>query len=147
MIGWSEQQTLVKDMVRDFVEKEIVPHLDDLEYNGMPPYDILRKLFKTFGMDEMAGARFDKQIAREEASANGEAVEEKAKPDVVDGPPLAEALDAERTEEVIHLPYADGRRRAWLFEEGVVDSEVAGDAGYDLTVRMTRRQAARYAKL
>ncbi len=67
MIAWTEQQQMIRGMVRDFVEKEIVPHIDDLEYNGLPPYDILRKLFKTFGMDELASANFDKQIAREEA--------------------------------------------------------------------------------
>lgn len=60
---------------------------------------------------------------------------------------VAETLDAERVEEVIHLPYTDGRRRAWLFDQGVVEAEAAGDDGYDLTVRMTRTQAARYAKL
>ena len=70
---------MIRGMVRDFVEKEIVPHIDDLEYNGLPPYDILRKLFKTFGMDELAGANFDKQIAREEAIASGERSEKPAK--------------------------------------------------------------------
>jgi len=78
-------------MIRDFVEKEIVPHIDDLEYNGVPPYDILRKLFKTFGMDELAGAQFDRQIAREEAGESGKPREEKAN----DGGAVSdEALDA-----------------------------------------------------
>ena len=94
MIGWTEQQQMVRGMMRDFVEKEIVPHLDDLEYNGMPPYDILRKLFSTFGMDELAGGRFDAQIAREEAIARGEAVEEPKEKKVTEGPPSEEALDA-----------------------------------------------------
>ena len=42
MIEWSESQQMIQKMVRDFVEKEIVPNLDDIEYNGVPPYDILR---------------------------------------------------------------------------------------------------------
>ncbi|MEE4250542.1 MAG: acyl-CoA dehydrogenase family protein [Alcanivoracaceae bacterium] len=79
MIEWSESQQMIQKMVRDFVEKEVVPHLDDIEYNGTPPYDILRKLIKTFGMDVMAKASFDKQIAREKAVAAGEVVEEKKK--------------------------------------------------------------------
>ena len=54
MIGWTEQQQMVRGMIRDFVEKEVVPQLDDIEYNGVPPYDILRKMIKTFGMDVMA---------------------------------------------------------------------------------------------
>lgn len=91
MIGWSEQQLMIKSMLRDFVEKEIVPHIDDLEYNGMPPYDVLRKLYQTFGMDELAGSRFDKQIAREEA---GETNTKKPAASSSDGAPSSDALDA-----------------------------------------------------
>ena len=82
MIQWSEQQQMIQKMVRDFVEKEIVPQLDDIEYNGVLPYDILRKLIKTFGMDVMAKQSFEKQLAREKAIAAGETIEEKKK----DGP-------------------------------------------------------------
>ena len=78
MIEWSESQQMIQKMVRDFVEKEVVPQLDDIEYNGMPPYDILRKLIKTFGMDVMAKTAFDKQIAREKAAA-GEPEEKRKK--------------------------------------------------------------------
>jgi acyl-CoA dehydrogenase len=42
----------------------VVPHLDDIEYNGVPPYDILRKMIRTFGMDVLATQQFNKQIAR-----------------------------------------------------------------------------------
>ncbi len=95
MIAWTEQQGMIRDMIRDFVEKEIVPHVDDLEYNGLPPYDILRKLFSTFGMDELASTRFDKQIAREEAHAAGETVDTPENTDRVNGDPVStEALDA-----------------------------------------------------
>lgn len=94
MIGWTEQQLMIKGMVKDFVAKEVVPIIDDLEYNGLPPYDVLRKFFTTFGMDQLAGASFDKQIAREEAIARGEAVEEKKEKEVTDGPVTEEALDA-----------------------------------------------------
>ncbi len=73
MIEWNEQQQMIQKMVRDFVAKEVVPNLDDIEYNGVPPYDILRKMIKTFGMDVMAAQNFEKQIAREKAAAeNGE---------------------------------------------------------------------------
>ncbi|HIK73246.1 MAG TPA: acyl-CoA dehydrogenase [Alcanivorax sp.] len=73
MIEWNEQQQMIQKMVRDFVAKEVVPNLDDIEYNGVPPYDILRKMIKTFGMDVMATQNYEKQIAREKAAAeNGE---------------------------------------------------------------------------
>jgi alkylation response protein AidB-like acyl-CoA dehydrogenase len=69
MIEWSEQHRMIRDAVRRFVEAEIVPNLEALEHGDLPPYDVLRKLISTFGMDEMARARFQKQIAREKAQA------------------------------------------------------------------------------
>ena len=75
VIEWNEQQQMIQKMVRDFVEKEVVPHLDDIEYNGVPPYDILRKMIRTFGMDVLATQQFNKQIAREKA---GEVTDKKA---------------------------------------------------------------------
>ena len=76
MIDWSETQRAVRDMVQKFVEAEIKPKVEELEHGDTPPYDVLRKLYKTFGMDEMARQRFHHQIARdkkaEEARGRGE---------------------------------------------------------------------------
>jgi len=67
MIEWSEQHLMIRDAVRRFVAEEIEPNLEELEHGDTPPYDVLRKLFSKFGMDEMARERFTKQIAREKA--------------------------------------------------------------------------------
>lgn len=71
MIEWSEEQRMVRDVFRKFVEAEIVPHIDELEYGDMPPYDIIRKMYKTFGMDVMARDKFEKMAAREQAILDG----------------------------------------------------------------------------
>lgn len=60
---------------------------------------------------------------------------------------ISAAFDEERTSEPLHLPFADGRRRAWLHAEGVVTEEVEGDAGFDLVVSWTARQKARFAEM
>jgi hypothetical protein len=73
MIEWSESHQLIRDSVRRFVETEIAPNLEDLEHGDLPPYDILRKLYATFGIDEMNGARFDKLIAKARAVEAGTA--------------------------------------------------------------------------
>ncbi len=65
MHEWSESQRMIQDAVRGFVEKEIAPHVEALEHGDLPPYDLLRKMWRTFGMDEMARARFAKQIDAE----------------------------------------------------------------------------------
>lgn len=77
MIEWSETHVAIRDMMRRFVESEIVPKLDELEHGDTPPYEILRKMFGTFGMRDMAQLRLSKALsklkAREEAIARGEA--------------------------------------------------------------------------
>ena len=69
MIEWSEQHEMIRETVRRFVDAEIVPNLEELEHGDTPPYDVLRKLYATFGMDEMARTRFEKQIEREKSGA------------------------------------------------------------------------------
>jgi alkylation response protein AidB-like acyl-CoA dehydrogenase len=65
VIEWTDEQQMVRAAVRDFIEKELVPHHRDLEHGDLPPYDIIRKLVTTFGMDATARDRFVRQIARE----------------------------------------------------------------------------------
>jgi acyl-CoA dehydrogenase len=72
MYEWSEEQLMVRDAVRRFVEAEVVPNIEALEHGDMPPYDIIRKLYATFGMDQLARDRFKQQVARKEASLTGE---------------------------------------------------------------------------
>ena len=69
MFEWSEELKMVRDAVRTFVDTEIRPHREELEHGDLPPYDLLRKLYKTFGMDQMAADSFDKRIAAEELAA------------------------------------------------------------------------------
>jgi len=77
MIEWNEQHLMIRDAVRRFIDEEIVPNLEQLEHGDMPPYDILRKLFQTFGMDEMARSRFAGQMAAARAAQEGGATSER----------------------------------------------------------------------
>ncbi len=70
MFEWNDEQQMIRDAVRRFVDDEIRPHVEELEHGDMPPYDILRKLFATFGMDAMARDRFKRQMEREHAVAD-----------------------------------------------------------------------------
>lgn len=67
MYAWNEEQLMIRDAVREFVEAEIAPKREELEFGDTPPYDLLRKLFATFGMDQMAKDRFAKTIAFEKS--------------------------------------------------------------------------------
>jgi alkylation response protein AidB-like acyl-CoA dehydrogenase len=72
MFEWSEEQQMVRAAVRDFISKEVVPHHRELEHGDLPPYDILRKLFTTFGMDAMARDRFERTLARDDRAADAD---------------------------------------------------------------------------
>ncbi len=76
MIEWNEMHVAIRDAVRRFVETEVKPKLEELEHGNLPPYDILRKMIATFGMADMARARFTHQIEKakkaQEAAARGE---------------------------------------------------------------------------
>ncbi|WP_120501172.1 GTPase HflX [Roseovarius sp. EL26] len=51
-----------------------------------------------------------------------------------------------RTEEML-LSYNDGRKRAWLFDKGLVQSEDQGEDGFLITVRWNAHQAALFDSL
>lgn len=68
MIEWSDTDILIRDAIREFVDKEIRPHVDELEHGDRPPYDIIRKLFAAFGIDAMARETFEKRTAARESS-------------------------------------------------------------------------------
>ncbi len=64
MYEWSEEHRALIDVVRRFVDEEIRPHLDDLEHHGVPPFEILRKMYEVFGLRTMAQESFQRQLER-----------------------------------------------------------------------------------
>ncbi len=60
---------------------------------------------------------------------------------------ISTTLDADRSEATLTVPFADGRRRAWLHDQNIVQHEVEADDGWHLTVRWTLRQERRYRDL
>ncbi len=60
---------------------------------------------------------------------------------------IGEELDEERMEAEIALDFSDGRRRAWLYEQGIVDSEEEIEGGSRLRVRWTARQAKHFREM
>src|ERR1700739_4449562 len=75
MFEWSDTDLIMRDTVREFIDKEIRPQLDALETGEISPYPIARKLFSEFGLDVLAAEAvktlLDKERARN-AEASGE---------------------------------------------------------------------------
>src|SRR5688500_13451176 len=72
MIEWSETHRSIRATLRKFCESEVKPRLHAIEHEGEPPYDVLRKLVATFGIDEMAKAQFAQKMEKERKRAAGE---------------------------------------------------------------------------
>lgn len=68
MYEWSDEQLMVREAVRRFIDAEVVPNVEALEHGDLPPYDIIRKLYATFGMDQLARDRFKQHMARKEST-------------------------------------------------------------------------------
>ena len=64
MFEWSEDQLAIRDAVRRFVEEEIKPNVEELEHGDTPPYEVIRKLYRTFGLDALARDSFKRALER-----------------------------------------------------------------------------------
>jgi alkylation response protein AidB-like acyl-CoA dehydrogenase len=71
MIEWSQNDLMIRDAVRAFIDKEIRPNVDALESGDMLPYPIIRKLFSQFGIDVMAAEATKKMLDRQRAGGSG----------------------------------------------------------------------------
>src|ERR1700756_136545 len=71
MYEWSDTDLMVRHAVRQFIDREIRPHLDELESGQLSPYPIARKLFSQFGLDVMAAESVKKMLDRERAKQEG----------------------------------------------------------------------------
>ena len=60
---------------------------------------------------------------------------------------MSEALSEVRHASEVHLRFDEGRRRAWLFENDLVEEERQTEDGFDLTVRWSARQEARFREM
>jgi alkylation response protein AidB-like acyl-CoA dehydrogenase len=60
MFDFTEEQKMVRQMVRKWVNAKLAPSVDALESGETLPYALLRDFIKTFGVDEMARATFAK---------------------------------------------------------------------------------------
>jgi len=70
MIDFTDEQKMAQKMLRQWTAKELAPQVAQLEKGEILPYDLGRKLIRSFGIDELVRARFAKlEDARAPASA------------------------------------------------------------------------------
>ncbi|WP_031466381.1 acyl-CoA dehydrogenase family protein [Sciscionella sediminilitoris] len=64
MIEWSETELLIRDSIREFIDKEVRPRTDELESGELPPYEVIRKMFAAFGIDALAREQTTKLLEK-----------------------------------------------------------------------------------
>ena len=60
---------------------------------------------------------------------------------------IPDKLKDPRKTEVLRLGFADGRKRAWLFDAGIVTEDLQDEEGYQMTVFWTEVQRKRFERL
>ena len=60
---------------------------------------------------------------------------------------VTKRLQDDKRVETMLLPYSDGKKRAWLFAEGLIENETQDEHGFHLTVRWTLRQADTFSRI
>ncbi|SFQ28006.1 GTP-binding protein HflX [Roseivivax halotolerans] len=148
--------------LEEVLEADLILHVRDIAHpNSEEQAADVRAIMASLGVDETvpqlelwnkvdqlddeARAGFAERAAREPdiftlSAWTGEGMEP-----ILDA--IADRLEGEMRIEELRLPFAEGRKRAWLFEKGLVEAEVQDADGYLLTVRWSARDAARFEKV
>src|SRR3954469_5588052 len=64
MFRLDEQTQMVATMVRQWCQSQLAPKIPALEAGTAQPFDLMKKMAKTFGFDAMIGAQVQKRIAK-----------------------------------------------------------------------------------
>lgn len=136
----------VRDIAADESEdqkQDVLTILRDLGIKeNAPMFEVWNKI--DLLPDEARQARLDRAAADDTVFAisavTGEGIDE-----------LLAAVSAyfeeDKIERELVLPYAEGRKRAWLFEEGVVMNEEMTEEGYALRLLWTPRQEKQFREM
>jgi alkylation response protein AidB-like acyl-CoA dehydrogenase len=96
MFQLDEQHRMVQQMVRQWCESQLMPAIPAMEEGREMPFDLMKKMAKTFGLDAMAGAAVKKRIGRlreaEAAPDGGAGAGESALAEGMGGDPMMMAV-------------------------------------------------------
>jgi len=75
MFRLDEQTQMVATMVRQWCTSQLAPRIPALEHGEEMPFELMKKMAKTFGFDAMLGASVQKRIAKLRAGGEAEPAE------------------------------------------------------------------------
>ena len=77
MFEFNETQKMAERMIRQYVEKEILPHVPAMDRGEELPYELFRKMHRELGLRAQTQKAIEKAIARKRAEEAGERAPEK----------------------------------------------------------------------
>ncbi|MCP5088872.1 MAG: GTPase HflX [Rhodobacteraceae bacterium] len=150
--------------LEEVLDADIILHIRDISHpDTQAQADDVKDILADLGISDLAQDRMievwnktdllppaarqtaENQAARNEQVLAISALNGDGLPALLAG--ISAALEDPKTIDHLRLAYAEGRRRAWLFEQNVVVAEEPDDIGYLFTVNWTARQAAQFSKL
>ena len=60
MFELEEQHRILEQMIRNFCEKEIAPHVEAMENGEILPFDLMRNLSEKFGLSRFRAEKYEK---------------------------------------------------------------------------------------
>jgi len=136
----------VRDIPHPESEQQAADVADILTSLGVkaetPLFEVWNKLDL---VDPAARAALSVQATRSETVFALSALTGEGLPRLLDA--VSSAFEEEKSDRELRLGFEQGRRRAWLHEEGVVKAERQTRTGYRIAVRWTARQESRYRDL
>ena len=136
----------VRDISHPESEQQAADVADILTSLGVkaetPLFEVWNKLDL---VDPAARAALSVQATRSETVFALSALTGEGLPRLLDA--VSSAFEEEKSDRELRLGFEEGRRRAWLHEEGVVQAERQTRTGYRIAVRWTARQESRYRDL
>jgi GTP-binding protein HflX len=96
-------------------------------------------------LDPESRAQIDRQAARAESVFVGSALTGDGLDTLFAA--ITEILDDARHHDMVQLAHSDGRLRAWLFAQGVVEAEAQDEDGTALNVHWSDRQKAQFRRM
>lgn len=123
--------------------KDVRNILDSLGVTDATPQIELWNKLDQLNADQAEAART--RAAREEAIFAVSALTGEGLDCFLDA--VTETIGEEKHSESLTLPFEQGRKRAWLFEKGLVAEETQSEDGYHLTLLWSARDKARFGLL
>ena len=133
----------VRDISHSETENQAADVLEIMDSLGMSKdVPVLEVWNKIDNLEREAKAAHVARAAREDSVLAISAITGEGLPDLMEA--ITRALASERHLSTLHLGFSEGKKRAWLFAQEVVEDEQQDETGFNLTVRWTDRQEKRF---